>query len=576
MNPFDHTKFLGYVCEVTPQYVRVQVPTAKLLHTFYNNGQLYYGGAVGCFVVIEGAEYGFLGRLFELTLPQGEKFEITDQKIHNDDTDFHPIARIELLALFSVYCPKTITKTISRYPAVGAKVYSCSDEQIGIYISNFGIRPTDTDVPFAPIGKITSNNAICNISLNSLFGRHCAVLGTTGGGKSWTVAKLLELLSTHTNNKSILIDATGEYNSISDNMKSFELGTGEFIFDYKKLSIDELYYLLHPSSKTQVPKLMEAIRSLKMSHLDRENKLVEYYNKDNEGNVIHGNLIKAKKAKRTYEEFYYRYITQIEDNTCNFDFNLLAKQITQECIWDAERNNPSLWGDRNETDVSNCISLISRVNNVMSTSEYNQIFGFRRSTIPDSKDLAEEIINHINSGGKNILRLDFSKVSFDYQVREILVNAIGKMLLTEARDGKYKDNAVIVFIDEAHQFLNKSIADEYFSAKPLDAFEQISKEARKYGLFLCIATQMPRDIPLGTLSQMGTFIVHRLINEQDKKAVESAASAANRNSLSFLPILGEGEALLVGVDFPMPLTIKIDVPEHKPNSDTPKLKKRNK
>lgn len=148
------------------------------------------------------------------------------------------------------------------------------------------------------------------------------------------------------------------------------------------------------------------------------------------------------------------------------------------------------------------------------------------------------------------------------------------MLLTEARMGKYKDQAVIVFIDEAHQFLNKSIADEYFSAKPLDAFEQISKEARKYGLFLCIATQMPRDIPLGTLSQMGTFIVHRLINEQDKKAVESAASAANRSSLSFLPILGEGEALLVGVDFPMPLTIKIDTPDKKPDSNTPKLKKK--
>ena len=152
-------------------------------------------------------------------------------------------------------------------------------------------------------------------------------------------------------------------------------------------------------------------------------------------------------------------------------------------------------------------------------------------------------------------------VSFDYQVREILVNAIGNHLLSEARKGLYKDSPIIVFIDEAHQFLNKSIADEYFSAKPLYAFEQISKEARKYGLFLCIATQMPRDIPLGTLSQMGTFVVHRLINEQDKKAVENAASAANRNSLSFLPILGEGEALIVGVDFPMPLTIKIDVPQ---------------
>lgn len=127
-------------------------------------------------------------------------------------------------------------------------------------------------------------------------------------------------------------------------------------------------------------------------------------------------------------------------------------------------------------------------------------------------------------------------------------------------------------MDEAHQFLNKNITDEYFTAKPLDAFEKISKEARKYGLFLCIATQMPRDIPLGTLSQMGAFIVHRLINEQDKKAVEAAASAANRNCLTYLPVLGEGEALIVGVDFPMPLTVKINQPKCKPNSMTPKLK----
>ena len=181
-----------------------------------------------------------------------------------------------------------------------------------------------------------------------------------------------------------------------------------------------------------------------------------------------------------------------------------------------------------------------------------------------------EINKHLD-GNKSILRLDFSSVSFDYQVREILVNAIGKYLLQKARAGAFKKAPVLVFVDEAHQFLNKNIRDEYFDAKPLDAFEQISKEARKYGLFICIATQMPRDIPLGTLSQMGTFIVHRLINEQDKKAVESAASAANRNILSFLPILGEGEAVIVGVDYPMPLTVKIKEPTRKPDSNTPKF-----
>ena len=572
MKPFDHNKFVGYVCEVTPQYVRLQIPSAKLLRTFYFNGEIFLGGSVGSFVVIEGQEYGFLGRVFELNLPQGERTEITDKSINEEETQFHPIAKIELLALFDIYKPETITKTVSRYPSVGAKAFSCSDEQIGAYISAFGVKNDDTDVPFAPFGKLTSNNALCNISLNSLFGRHCAVLGTTGGGKSWTVAKLIELASEYSENKCILIDATGEYCNIN-NIQNIELGTGDYIFDYTNLSIDELYYLLHPSSKTQVPKLMEAIRSLKMSKLDNETDLAQYYKQDTQGNSVRGNIFKAKRAKRTFEIFYYKHIMQIEDKCCNFDFNLLAAQITNECNWDSDRNNPSLWGDRNETDVSNCISLISRINNVMSTSEYNKIFGFRKEVIPEAKDLKDGIQEFLQ-GESSILRLDFSKVSFDYQVREILVNAIGNYLLNEARNGNYKNSPIIVFIDEAHQFLNKSIADEYFSAKPLDAFEQISKEARKYGLFLCIATQMPRDIPLGTLSQMGTFVVHRLINEQDKKAVENAASAANRNSLSFLPILGEGEALIVGVDFPMPLTIKIYAPQRVPDSQTPRLKKR--
>lgn len=107
--------------------------------------------------------------------------------------------------------------------------------------------------------------------------------------------------------------------------------------------------------------------------------------------------------------------------------------------------------------------------------------------------------------------------------------------------------------------------------KPLDAFDSIAKECRKYGLFLCIATQMPRDIPIGTLSQMGTFIVHRLINYNDKEAISNACSTANKNTLDFLPVLGEGEAVLTGVDFPMPIIMKFDLPENEPHSGTPKL-----
>lgn len=565
MKPFDHEKFIGYVSEVSPQTVIMQFPVAPLLHPFYYDGNVYLSGSVGSFVVIEGTERGFLGRLIEVSLPQGERKEITDQNTHMETDEFHPMGRIELLAVFNVYAPEKIEKTISRYPGIGSKVYACSDEQIRKYVARFGSKKSEGLTPYAEIGKLTSNDAICEVSINSLFGRHCAVVGTTGGGKSWTVATLLEMIEGTTKNKCILVDATGEYSGLN-HVQNVVIGTGDNYFDYSKLTIDELTFLLRPSSRVQLPKLMEAIRSLKMLKMDVDAKLSGYIDVTDR----HKTLKKENRPKKAFREFYYLNSDKIESQSCDFDMSKLAFQLSNECIWETSKNQIDHWGDKNESDLGNCVSLISRVRNIMCTDVYNKIFAFKGKTA-GSNDITDIIDNYISGDDNGILRLDFSKVGFDYQVREILVNAIGKYLLTKAREGVFKKSPLVVFVDEAHQFLNKNIRDEYFDAKPLDAFEQISKEARKYGLFICIATQMPRDIPLGTLSQMGTFIVHRLINEQDKKAVESAASAANRNILSFLPILGEGEAVIVGVDYPMPLTVKIKEPTRKPDSNTPKF-----
>ena len=57
----------------------------------------------------------------------------------------------------------------------------------------------------------------------------------------------------------------------------------------------------------------------------------------------------------------------------------------------------------------------------------------------------------------------------------------------------------------------------------------------------------------------------------DKDAVENACSSANKNSLSFLPVLGAGEAILMGVDFPMPVVLKVNKPIVEPNSATPQF-----
>ena len=555
MNPFNHNYFLGYVNEVTPQYIKIHIPSSILLGRFHFEGVNYTGGNVGNYVVIEGEEYGFLAQIIELKLSDSEKNELTEKAIEHKESDFHPIGKAELLLSFSVFDPEKVEKTVSKYPSIGAKVYSCSDEQIGIYIKKFGKKDTsNNDNDYAKLGKLTSNEAECSVSLNSIFGRHCAVVGTTGGGKSWTVSKLIESIVDKTDNKVILIDATGEYHTLKS--KSFILGSDSY-FPYQNLSLQDLFYLLRPTVQSQRPILLEAIRSLKIQRINNLNE--EAY-------------VKSNKSKEDYNKIYKKNISKIENNQCDFNINLLVQQIKEECVYQGANYGKDMtkWGDYDMKIYDHQTSLINRINNLLNADIFNKLFGF--NNLENFSSIVGEIENFLTLDGDNILRISFENIPSSFSAKEIVSNAIGAYLLNKARNKEFITKPIVLVIDEAHQFLNNTVKDEFFEIQPLESFDLIAKECRKYGLFLCLATQMPRDIPIGTLSQMGTFIVHRLINDKDKQSIENAASSANKSALSFLPILGEGEALLIGVDFPMPLLLKIDTPSSPPQSDTPRLK----
>ena len=145
-------------------------------------------------------------------------------------------------------------------------------------------------------------------------------------------------------------------------------------------------------------------------------------------------------------------------------------------------------------------------------------------------------------------------------------------MLTKARNRDFLKHPVVVIVDEAHNFLGRYIGTEDYAAR-LDAFELIAKEGRKYGLNICLATQRPRDITEGVLSQMGTLIVHRLTNDKDRDVVERACGEIDRSASAFLPNLKPGEAAIIGVDFPIPLTIQIREPKMKPESNGPNFQK---
>jgi len=569
INPFKHEYFLGYINQVLPQFVKVHFPSSVLLNGFTHFGKEFNGGLVGSFVVIEGDKCGFLGRITELSLPESERLSLNEKAFQT--SDFHPTGKIEILLSFDLYNPFDVKKGLTAYPNIGAKVFVSSGELVQEYMSRFGLRSGELANTISIGSLVSSPETKVKINLQSIFGRHCAVVGTTGGGKSYTVSKLIESL-TATGNKAILIDATGEYSNYANQAycTSKILGDDCF-FHYRNLSVSDLFVLLKPSGQVQQPILLEAIQTLKIVEIATKNNKLPVAVKD-------GVYIKIKKEKKPYIDLYNEYANEIEKEYAEFNILNLAQQLRRECVYDSDKFGEDLthWGDIDKRKWDNSTSLFLRTETLIQSTHFKSIFGFDK-TGNEETELVKILDTFFNCPDKKILRIGFDNVGFDFQAREILANAIGKYMLNKARKGDFnpsnnnKNKPAVLLIDEAHQFLNKKVKDEYFESVNLDAFDSIAKECRKHGLFLCIATQMPRDIPSGTLSQMGTFIVHRLINFNDKEAVSNACSTANKSTLDFLPILGEGEAILTGVDFPMPIIMKFEEPIIKPDSSTPKL-----
>lgn len=564
INPFDHSYFLGYINQVSPQFARVHFPTSVLLNGFTHLGQDFNGGLVGAYVVIEGDRFGYLGRLTELSIPESERLSLNEKAFQT--SDFHPTGKIEILLSFDLYKPFEITMGLDAYPNIGAKVFVSSGTLVQEYLSAFGKRGDDGDVPLATLGRLISNpNTTVSLSLQAIFGRHCAVVGTTGGGKSFTVSKLTEAL-VNIKSKIILVDATGEYKDFGEKeyCQSVVIGEDSF-FHYRHLTVSDLFVLLRPAGQVQQPILLEAIQSLKIVDIaQRKNRQVN--------DIEDGIYIKNGRQKKPFVDLYKEFSSDVEKETADFDILKLAQQLRRECVYDSANfgNDITKWGDIDRRKFENSTSLFLRTETLIQSPSFKGIFGFDKSG-EDEGECASIISHFLEDETKYLLRIGFEKVGYEFQSREILANSLGRYLLLAARNGEFKEKPLTVFVDEAHQFLNKTVKDEYFHAVSLDAFDSIAKECRKHGLFICLATQMPRDIPIGTLSQMGTFIVHRLINHNDKEAVINACSSANRNTLEFLPVLGEGEAILTGVDFPMPIIMKFDLPTCEPNSRTPKF-----
>lgn len=567
----DPSKRIGTVTRVTASAVELTLPNA--LAALGRRGLAK--GSVGDFVFVDCDRSAILGRVTEVGIPDRQR-NVLEHQIETDPT-VEPQGRVQLLATVSKTTRK-VTRGIITQPRVGDGVYLAEGGALSNSIKDAleGDVKRDSAPLLVELGHLSGlDDAALSIPPEKLFGRHCGVFGATGGGKSWTVSRLVNEI-VRIGGKCILFDPTGEFTGKVAGAREFEFSNdqaaeGRLVrFPSEKLSELDLNALLRPTGQSQGPTLRSSIISLRLARLLLADPVrfpqhaiegsdalrIEVQHNNQPVGFIHldenRTVSKANQHRKPLGRAQLMLADQLAADDCDFDLKVLSNQIGKECLFPA--NADGTFGGVDPRQVGYNNTLVIRIETLLNSPDMSCFFS------QDGLDICSEIEAFLDDQHARALVLSFENVSFKHNARELLLNALGRYLLGIARQGRFRQNPLVCLLDEAHQFIGRSVGDDQNSVN-LDAFGLIAKEGRKYGLSTVVATQRPRDVPQDVLSQLGTLFVHRLTNDRDRETIERACGDLDRSAAAFIPSLSQGEAIIVGPDLPAPLPIMMNKPE---------------
>lgn len=473
--------------------------------------------------------------------------------------------RVQLLSTLELSGKST--RGIAKYPKVGDAVFAANSEAI---LSVIGTTP-GAETAVLRLGRLSVDESVpVDVPLSRLFGRHLAVVGATGSGKSWTLGHLAESVSA-LKGKMILIDATGEFRTLGDRARHLAfgsttdepIGTTPVGIPHYMMRESDRNAFLNPSAGSQLPKLREAVRTLRLVHAIASDEHADSAHATIASTK--GPVAKSGRPIATYQGAMRKYVAAVEGAYSPFNFRALADQVQYECIWPTgQGTQAAMFGGPNNNELGYVASLVSRIHDLLQIPEIMDVIDPPAGV----SNVIEEMEAWLLDQNSHVLRISLRNLTFANHLREIVVNILGQTLLSWAREDKFRDAPIVVAVDEAHQFFDVTVGDE-FASTHLNAFDAIAKEGRKYGLTVCVATQRPGDLPAGVLSQVGMTIVHRLADGRDRQRVEQAAAELDHSATKLLPGLVPGEAILMGVDFPVPVSVRIQKPVLPPASEGP-------
>lgn len=437
-------------------------------------------------------------------------------------------------------------RTLETVPEIDADCYMLAGERLTNFMQAISQVAVDNKNPLS-LGHYTlDDNAEAWLDGNKFFQRHAVIVGSTGSGKSWTVAKLLEQVAKLPSANAIVFDIHGEYATLKGagfqhvkiagpNDKSND---GILFLPYWLLTYEEMISLMLDRSDNNAPNQAMAFSN---AVIEQKRRNLEFLGK----NDVAGSFTIDSPVPYKLSELLAAF-----------------KRLDEEMV-------PGARGDKAGPMNGKLTRFIQRLESKKSDKRLNFLFNESVEVLSyDYMDMLSKVLMHSSSlqSNKGVKIIDFSEVPSD--VLPLMVSLVGRLVFSiQQWIRKENRHPIALFCDEAHLYLPEKTGSSIEDAG-LENFERIAKEGRKYGIGLVVISQRPAEVNRTILSQSNNFIAMRLTNAEDQSVIKRLLPDSLGGFSELLPILDVGEALVVGDASLLPSRIKITKPTYEPNSAT--------
>lgn len=491
-------------------------------------------GQIGSYVAVRQNDVNIVAIVTRMT--EQEALAAPTIETPGEDTARLPFAKriARLTPIGSIRADGQFDRGVGRYPTTGAEIHAVSSAEVGKMFERFQSKGFS-------VGTVATHPSlkVC-LDPSNLFGRHFAILGQTGSGKSWTVAALVQrTVAVMPRAHIIILDLHGEYcwkredgnrhyafaDMIVRHVDARELEIPYWLMTYAELC-DLLIDHTDFSAHNQTAVFREVLGTLRLA----------------EGK-------KLGLARTTL------------DTPVHFDLMALRSAVdAKNGLVPSESTGKLIKGPLTGAFDNFLMRLDSKLNDI----RYD--FLLKPKIRKDSASLASLLRDFVGLGTPKtaVTVIDLSSVPFD--VRPTVAAQIGRLAFEfNYWNPEYREFPILLMCEEAHAYIPRASESQFAGSRK--SMERIAKEGRKYGVGLAVVSQRPHEVSETVLAQCGTFICLRITNPDDQAYVRSLVPESEGDLVSVLAGLGRGEALVLGEAVPLPTRLQFDKPNPTPNSD---------